>query len=345
MYDLKQKEEELKNISFVKTILMIIIVLYHSIIFWGGSWFTQDPAQQIVALKWLSEWMNTFHIYGFTLASGYLYAYVRHERGKYQSFKVFLQKKVTRLLVPYFCVALLWVVPIQCYFIDYTAEELISKYLLATAPSQLWFLIMLFGVSLFFRLFSDVIYNNNKLGLTIVLIMYMLGSIGSVLLPNIFGVWTICRHILLFWIGFKIRQYGSNMLYKGPIAVWIVVDVALFIVYKVVAMFDGIFFKMAKLGLLLILYVLGAMMSFFVLQKLAQKVRWEKNKVFELLSQNSMGIYLLHQQIIYFTISSFNGILSPYLNILINFVCALLGALFISMVLKKNKWTRKLIGE
>lgn len=192
MYDLKQKEEELKNISFLKTVLMIIIVLYHSIIFWGGSWFTKNPAQQIVALKWLSEWMNTFHIYGFTLASGYLYAYARHERGKYQSFKAFLQKKATRLLVPYFCVALLWVVPIQCYFIDYTVEELISKYLLATAPSQLWFLIMLFGVSLFFWLFSDVIYINNKLGLTIALIMYMLGSIGSVLLPNIFGVWTIC---------------------------------------------------------------------------------------------------------------------------------------------------------
>lgn len=148
----------------------------------------------------------------------------------------------------------------------------------------------------------------------------------------------------MFWIGFKIRQYGSNILYKVPIAVWIVVDVALFVVYKVVAMFDGIFFEMAKLGLLFILYVLGAMMSFFILQKLALKVQWEKSKVFALLSQNSMGIYLLHQQIIYFTISSFNGILPPCLNILINFVCALLGALFMSMVLKKNKWTRKMIG-
>ena len=38
---------ELKNCYFVKTILMLLVVGYHSMVFWSGDWFTViSPANQ-----------------------------------------------------------------------------------------------------------------------------------------------------------------------------------------------------------------------------------------------------------------------------------------------------------
>jgi len=35
----KYREKELENCTFIKTILMVIIVIYHSMLFWNGTWF------------------------------------------------------------------------------------------------------------------------------------------------------------------------------------------------------------------------------------------------------------------------------------------------------------------
>ena len=67
--------KELDNCRFVKTVLMIIILVYHSCVFWAGGWLpgiaTQIKAPLLVSL---AGWLSTFHIYGFTLISGYVYA-------------------------------------------------------------------------------------------------------------------------------------------------------------------------------------------------------------------------------------------------------------------------------
>ena len=36
-------QRELENCTFIKTILMITIVLYHSLVFWTGTWFIDTP--------------------------------------------------------------------------------------------------------------------------------------------------------------------------------------------------------------------------------------------------------------------------------------------------------------
>ena len=35
--------EQLENCIFVKTVLMLMVVAYHSMIFWGGDWFSVQP--------------------------------------------------------------------------------------------------------------------------------------------------------------------------------------------------------------------------------------------------------------------------------------------------------------
>ena len=40
---ISNRQTELTNCTFVKTVLMLIVLIYHCIIFWTGSWFVKTP--------------------------------------------------------------------------------------------------------------------------------------------------------------------------------------------------------------------------------------------------------------------------------------------------------------
>ena len=93
------KEEELSHVSFVKTALMFLVIIGHSVAFWNGTWFTKDPVIEAPFLGLVYSWLGSFHIYAFALVSGYLFSYVKYERNGYNRYAQFLSKKALRLLV------------------------------------------------------------------------------------------------------------------------------------------------------------------------------------------------------------------------------------------------------
>lgn len=68
-------EIKLKNVSFVRTMLMLLIILNHACAFWSGDWFTSNPIYASAGLGLLHSWLATFHVYAFTLVSGYVFAF------------------------------------------------------------------------------------------------------------------------------------------------------------------------------------------------------------------------------------------------------------------------------
>lgn len=338
-------QKELSNCTFVKTSLMFLVVFYHSIIFWTGTWFGGEPFYNSFILSTLSRWLNSFHIYGFALVSGYLFYFLKCEKGKYSSFIPFGVNKVKRLLLPYVFVSVIWVIPFALHYFDYSLLEVIKKYALGISPSQLWFLLMLFFVFMLFYPLTSFFEKHNVSGAIVALAIYGVGMVGSMVLPNVFQILTACQYLPLLWLGFKIRQYGSKNLMKIPSPVWIAVDVLLFILVQYLSGFDATIIKLINLGLTFLLHIIGALMAFVVLQKLANRVNWKESKVFSVLSKNSMPVYLFHQQVIYVFISLLNGVINPYLHAGINFIGAMAISLLISTLLMKFKWTRFLIGE
>lgn len=112
--DVKQQTCRLKNCTFVKTMLMILVVVYHSCVFWTKLWFTNENVIfQSDGLAIFSRWLNSFHISCFTLVSGYLFCYLKYEKDKYQKFLPFVFNKGKRLIIPYLFVALIWVIPLS----------------------------------------------------------------------------------------------------------------------------------------------------------------------------------------------------------------------------------------
>ena len=320
-------------------------MLYHCIVFWNGTWFTGNPVYESDTLFLISRWFNSVHIYGFTLVSGYLFYYLKCEEGKYSKYAPFAVNKAKRLLVPYTFVSIMWSIPFAVYFFHINATDIIKSYALGISPSQLWFLLMLFFVFMIFYPLTSFFDKHNVGGALTVLTIYAIGLVGSMKLSNIYQIFSTFMYLPLFWLGFKIRQYGSDTLMKIPSLVWIAVDVLLFILVQYLSGFDATIIKLLNLGFTFLLHIIGALMAFVVLQRLANKVNWKESKFFSFLSKNSMPVYLFHQQVIYVFISLLNGVINPYLHAGINFIGAMVISLLISTLLMKFKWTRFLIGE
>ena len=340
------RQTEVDNCSFVKCCLMFLVVLYHSVLFYTNiDWFIGKPLYSVDLFKWFVDWSHTFRMYAFTLVAGYLYFYLRYEKGKYQQSKGFLINKIKRLIVPYVFVCIIWVVPVTCLFFDYTAGDILKKFILATAPSQLWFLWMLFDVFILVYFLSDAIYRSNVVSIIVSLLGIVIGAIGIRFFPNVFCIWIGFSYIAYFVLGCKIRQYGSDRLKRLGVITWILAHTGLYVAVKYLKSFNGLLFKINGFGLTVILPLIGAVMAFLVLQKLAGYVDWKNNKLIKGFSQISMPVFLLHQQLIYFSISLFNGHVNPYVNAIINVAFAIAGSAVITKLLYKVKVLRVLMGE
>lgn len=338
------RASELRNCSQIRVVLMLLVVLYHSMaIFIRGGWGPYQPSQDAPVLGYIAEWLNSFHVYGFTLISGYVFYYIKYERGAYQEYLAFLHNKSKRLLVPYVFVASVWVVPVYAYF--YGTDDILDKFVLGKSPSQLWFLLMLFWVSAIFWLLSDAVDEKPTLTGAIMLVCYCF----SMFIPGYFCLNIGVRNLVFFYIGFVIRKSDivRAIIYRMPSMLYLIVDAGLFLCTEYLKDFEDILFKACNMGLGVLLHMIGAVGAFVICQRLLARYcgNGKESRVLEFFSQHNMEVYLVHQQIIYFTIGCFNGHVMPVALVTFNFMAALIGSSVFAILMSKTKVTKFLIGS
>ncbi len=342
------KENFLEHTLFMKTILMILVVLGHACAFWSGNWFTRNPILPSIGLKLIYTYVTSFHIYAFTFISGYIFAY-KYETGSYSSLKQLLVNKAKRLLVPYAFVAAIWVVPITVVTMDLNTKDVFWNYILCTQPSQLWFLWMLFDTFVIMWLLRGILTKNTSSGWVVIVFLYILGLIGKSFIPNFFCIWESCEFIPTFYMGMSVFRSKCNKepwymeKYSSPIIV--LRNIILFVCFLICGRFDGVIAEVLSISIGFFLHLDGASMAVIVLQRIAEKCRWEKAKIVNILIPHTMTIYLFHQQIIYFVIIILNGKVNPVLNAAVNFFSAIAISLGISIFLSHWKSTSILIGQ
>ena len=344
---LNAKKAELKNCTFVKTILMISIVFYHSIVFWRGGWDVvhTTPAAHSTVLYMLVQWLAEFQNYAFVFTSGYLFYYVKFERGGYSHFGSFITNKAKRLLIPFLFVGAVWIIPISCLYLKQDLFQTIKSYLLVWDAGQLWFLFMLFGVFLIFWPLSNFFAKHHWAGLGVVLAVYALRFALWGFVPSVFSIWNMTRYLVIFWLGFKFRQGFLDVLRKIPVAVWVIVYTLLLLCFEKITLPHSTLNKLFSYGMEFTVHAVGAVMAFMLLQKLANLVHWKDSKVFSFFAGSSMVIYLFHQQVIYFTVRSLNGLIDPHIHAVVNFAVAMVISSAIAWLLMRFRVTRFLIGE
>ncbi len=333
----------LKNCDFVKCILMICVVIYHSILYWNGTWGHDivELNTESNGLNLLGQWLNTFHIYAFTLISGYIFTYIKLQKGGYNNFNAFVKTKFLRLIVPFIFVCVVWAIPVGVYYFNYDFRDIFYRYILATAPNQLWFLLMLFNAFIISYFMIGFWQKHNFLGLISVIILHVIGLV----LPSHFMIAKALRFLIFFYLGFYLRHKENSVFWKIPSAIYLMLSIGVFVVTRLLYLVGSSpILEILFYGVNIILQCICSVSMFILLVRLADKINWT-NKVFMFISNKSMIIYMFHQQFIYFTLCSFTGLSNPWLHSLINFIFSMGMSLIFALILKRFKITRFLIGE
>lgn len=329
------------NIRNLKTVMMISVVLFHACVFYTGNWFTIiQPTKDAGYLALLSDFLNTFQTQAFTMASGYLFFYLRCEKGKYRNTKKDIRKRFMRLIVPYIIISLFWAIPIHVFFYGFKLDELIVKYALGTSPDQLWFLLMLFWCFCFFYFVADRISFTWKYFIAFILISMMGAMLSAIGIISIFQINTSIRYFVFFYLGGFIyhKQGLCNKLKKEKNFILLGISgVVLWIIWELTGNSDFILIKAFHVmekslsSIVLVLFV------YSIVILLGNKLHFSKNamKLYEKVSDDSFGIYLFHQQIIFITLAILNGRIHPVFVVLLSFAFAFtISEVIVSMIKK-----------
>lgn len=333
-------DQELKNCNIAKTVLMLCVVVYHCIaVNMRGGWGPLSIPHQSSLLGRIAEWLNFFHIYAFTLISGYIFYHIKIEKKGYDQFGGFLINKIKRLIIPYVFIACIWVVPV--YRVFYGSESIIQRFILCENPNQLWFLWMIFWIFVIFWVIAKPVDKHPYIfGLFFIVCFLTSNFLNRI--PNFFCIHNSMEYILFFYMGFILRKHGMKKLFKIPALVILLIDAILFIVYVMTTQTDIVVFSWLHKGLGLFLRMYGAVGAFVLLQKFAtylesKQIRW--------MEKYTMSVYLVHQQFIYISIYIFRNYVNAYVLGIISLDFAIICSLLFAVLMSKTKITRFLVGS
>jgi len=131
-------KKNLDEISFMRPILIVLVVLYHAMAIHTGNWSLPEGMQQIGVYASVGRIAYIFMLESFVFMSGYVWAHQRAQRGE-ESFGKLVQKKAMRLLAPCYLFGIVYAL---MFGLDDTIGVNTVKVL--NGYGHLWFLFMLF---------------------------------------------------------------------------------------------------------------------------------------------------------------------------------------------------------
>lgn len=340
------KEEELRRITSLKTIMMFLVVFYHVLLALQRNGYGKGENSSyslFQGLPYIVMWLNSFHIQTFTFVSGYLFYMIRYEKKGYREISKDIVKRWMRLMFPFYAVSLLWAIPAEVFEQGFSWSLIIKNFLLAISPAQLWFLPMLFWIYLVFYLFSDVI---EKIPVSVILGLYAIVYLGKIFLNryipmNILQISVSIEYLLYYYLGFLFRKSKIKKYNRVKDFTMLLIAVVLEIIY----LWLWIQVKNRTLIDVIQPVVCGfQVIAVVTLGRLFKVERLSGFQIYQKISKNSMGIYLFHQQILYLTRSFFESF-PPVLFVLLNFIVVFFISYGMTTGLRKIKIGQLVIGE
>lgn len=336
-------EERLRINDNIKTAMMLAVVLYHSCMFFTGTWF--DKAKPIYKAGYLvlfAKYLNTFHVQTFAMAAGFLFYALRKEKNKYRNnLKSDALKRAKRLLLPYVCTIAFWVLPFYIVYSGFDISKIMHKYVFGCAPSQLWFLPMLFwNFIVYYVTFAK--YKPNKSGLIISALISIGGDVLNKLgCINLLQLVTAVQYGMFYYLGAYLYENETKFTIKKTV-LCSSLSISGYVLSLMLSNEDTIILKMIAL----LVNNIGCFSSILAVYGIANILGSENgnSKLWNILKKNSFGIYLFHQQLIYPCIMLLNGRVPSCMQVLICFIIAICGASIITEILRKIKITEMFFG-
>ena len=144
-------KQNLDEISLIRLVLIIVLVLYHSFAPWCEAWRPFVGYTVSEAYWWIGTLSYSFMLPAFVFMSGYIYAFQRETLLR-NSFKSLVVGKIKRLYVPSIIFSVLYLMLITAFDVDF--KKNIKSIL--EGVGHMWFLPMLFWCFIFMHILLNI---------------------------------------------------------------------------------------------------------------------------------------------------------------------------------------------
>ncbi len=103
------ERKKLDEISFIRPILIVLLVLFHAFAPWCGSWRPFEGFQENSVYWWVGKLSYSYMLPMFVFISSYVFAYQRETLGKIENVSQIMVKKFRRLIVPSLLFSILYI--------------------------------------------------------------------------------------------------------------------------------------------------------------------------------------------------------------------------------------------
>ncbi len=310
---------------------MIMVVLYHCTCYYAHpSWpFGEGPYNPL--MKAITIIMGGIHMPVFVYLSGYLF-WMLKRAGHYDNILLFYKNKTLRILIPY----VIWGIIMLLIF-----REIYSLSSLLYGICHLWYLLMLFVLFLL----SPVLWlclemiKNDRIMMITVLTSFLLFPVFCDV--YILQITKIFYFLPIFLIGYVIQRRGIKTLCCD----WLFwVSIICVIIMLRIFCPDSLFYSK----------VLRQFASFFVIIAIslipAIQIPYVIKGAIKNISENSMGIYLIHHIIISYvimipSIKLWLNLTSCYIGAFVLFLGVFICSWILSNLFNRFNITRVMIGS
>jgi hypothetical protein len=326
------------HITMLKTLCLAGVIFAHALMPFtepGTFWklFANQPSPMA---KPMAFWISLLVIPSFMLASGYLMGLTLDRQ--HRTFIQQILNRAKRLLLPWFCLMAFWMVPLYTLF-DLPAYNRPERFTLAQTylaglsglfTDHLWFLLVLFWVSLFWLAVLPLvkrvgIFSGFILAIALALLMDTFGR-GLTL----YALWEIPGPIIYFYLGYSLyhgRKRIDELLEKRSLTL-LVGNAVFFILMAYFSRFHQTLYWTAC--------CIGTLLTYQVCLLLSRTVytSLRNNPLYRYFEDNAFRFYLFHLPgglLIFKSLYAMN-ILPPLPFILISFTLNLAVTTFIVMV-------------
>ncbi len=321
-----------ENISKLRVIAIIFVVLGHAMIIYDPSWniFTTERTSNF--FFYFKQFINILQMPIFMMVSGYLF-YYSLKKEKYMYLRDLVIEKFKRLIIPFLFISFFWIVPIRL-LVDYQPFVQVGYFksvfyvLIGKDSGHAWFLPTLFGVFIFIYILNKYIKFNHLLMLLLLIGFHFISYTFS----GLFFINDILRYLVFFDVGFIFASMDINLEFNSKFYL----NVFIFIITS----FSSVFYYENPI-IVASLNLVSAITGTYVIYNCCTLIRG--NKIFKFLDKQSFAIYLFHSPVMYIIYNNFAN-LNPVLLVTLNIGTSVLVSLSIAIILRRMNLSF-LLGE
>lgn len=236
MSESKVKKMNLDEVSFIRPILIILLILVHCFTVFNHGWEPFSGFQENKGYMWLSRLSYSFMLETFVFISGYVYAFQVLALQKTYTITKLVKNKASRLLLPSIVFSLIYV---QVFTTDnFTNVDSVSELgglclSVISGVGHLWYLPVLFWCFISMYILEKFsISEKLKFGLLV-----FISVLPYFYLP--LQLYRVPYYFLFFLLGYKMWQYKDKYISKVSISNTLKLWVAFIVTFIILRTFKA----------------------------------------------------------------------------------------------------------